>query len=160
MSFQRGSVKYVQILFISRTNSKPVHTICATTGKAKHTTPFYSTLYAAMALRNAGSHPVNISEQKNITAERPVNCFPCLSLWDSILLFWRQGFRWHTASFSTFSTAVTSLPKFRGEKKLNPVKVSVSLRHIPGLELIQERVMFGILSGSAEICAKWTELLR
>lgn len=85
-----------------------------------------------MAVHNAGSHPVNISDQKNITAERTLNCFPCLSLWDSILLFWRQGFWWHTASFSTFSTVVTSLPKFRGKKKRNPVKVSVSLRHIPG----------------------------
>lgn len=85
-----------------------------------------------MAVHNAGSHPVNISDQKNITAERTLNCFPCLSLWDSILLFWRQGFRWHTASFSTFSTVVTSLPKFRGKKKRNPVKVSLSLRHIPG----------------------------
>lgn len=93
----------------------------------------YSTAgYTAMAVRNAGSHPVNISEQKNITVERTLNCFPCLSLWDSILLFWRQGFRWHTASFSTFSTVVTSLPKFRGKKKLNPVKVSLSLRRIPG----------------------------
>lgn len=88
--------------------------------------------YTAMAVLKAGSHPVNISEQKNITAERTLDCFPRLSLRDSILLFWRQGFRRHTASFSTFSTAVTSLPKFRGKKKLNPVKVSPSLRHIPG----------------------------
>lgn len=88
--------------------------------------------HTAMAAHGASSHPVNISEQKNITAQRTLNCFPCLSLWDSILLFfWRQGFRWHTASSSTFSTVVTSLPKFRGKKKLNPVKVSLSLRHIP-----------------------------
>lgn len=100
-------------------------------GKQKHSAPFCDRLHA-MAMHKAGSHPVNISEQKNITAERTLNCFPCLSLRDSILLFWRQGFRWHTASFSTFSTVLTSLPKFRGKKKLNPVKVSLSLRHIPG----------------------------
>lgn len=55
----------------------------------KQNTQHYSgaELYAAMAVHNAGSHPVNISKQKNITAERTLNCFPCLSLWDSILLF-------------------------------------------------------------------------
>lgn len=45
-----------------------------------------------MAVHNAGSHPVNISAQKNITAERTLNCFPCLSLWDSILLFEGRAF--------------------------------------------------------------------
>lgn len=124
-------------LNVCRNNSQVGQTVNPSTpsvtvlGK-QNTQPYSTAGYPAMAVHNAGSHPVNISEQKNITAERTLNCFPCLSLWDSILLFWRQGFRWHTASFSTFSTVVTSLPKFRGKKKLNPVKVSLSLRHIPG----------------------------
>lgn len=42
---------------------------------------------AAMAVPKAASHPVNISEQKNRTAERTLNCFPLLSPRDSILLF-------------------------------------------------------------------------
>lgn len=54
----------------------------------KSLTQHHSTAgYTAMAAHKAGSHPVNISEQKNITAERALNCFPCLSPRDSILLF-------------------------------------------------------------------------
>lgn len=121
----------VDIIHKSNKIVNPATPSVALLGK-QNTQHYFTTGYAAMAVHNAGSHPVNISEQKNITAERTLNCFPCLSLWDSILLFWRQGFWWHTASFSTFSTVVTSLPKFRGKKKLNPVKVSLSLRHIPG----------------------------
>lgn len=147
---------WADFFFFNQTNSKHHHTACEIYWESK-TQPCSKAGYTAMAVHSAGSHPVNISEQKNITTERTLNCSPRLSLRDSILLFWRQGFRWHTASFSTFSTAVTSLPKFRGKKKLKCLFLSATYQ---GLELIQERVMFGILSRFAENCAKWTELLR